>query len=69
MANSQHFETGNAKNNPKRFANLDAHDLYDLLEAAHSKRTKYNTNFAVTVYMQRLVHLNFKFKLTPLVVY
>ena len=50
MANFQHFHAGNAENNTKRFANLDAHDLDDLLNAAHSKRTKYNTNFDVTVY-------------------
>ena len=40
MANFQHFD----------IASLEASDLDELLEAAHSKRTKYSTNFAVSVY-------------------
>ena len=47
MAN---FDIGDGEDNPKRFASLEASDLDELLEAAHSKRTKYSTNFAVSVY-------------------
>ena len=50
MANFQHFDIGDGEGNPKRFASLEASDLDELLEAAHSKRTKYSTNFAVSVY-------------------
>ena len=50
MANFQHFDIGDSEDNPKRFASLEASDLDELLEAAHSKRTKYSTNFAVSVY-------------------
>ena len=59
MAN---FDIGDGEDNPKRFASLEASDLDKLLEAAHSKRTKYSTNFALC--LQRLVHLNFNFKFT-----
>jgi hypothetical protein len=50
MANFQPFGTGGDAENPRRFANLEASDLDELLEAAHSKRTKYSTAFAVSVY-------------------
>ena len=44
MANAEGGE------NSGRFASLEETDLDDLLEAAHSKRTKYSTAFAVSVY-------------------
>jgi hypothetical protein len=50
MANFQPFGTGGDAENPRRFANLEESDLDELLEAAHSKRTKYSTAFAVSVY-------------------
>ena len=40
MANFQHFDIRDGEDNPKRFASLEASDLDELLEAAHSKRTK-----------------------------
>ena len=46
MANFQPFGTGGDAENPRWFANLEASDLDELLEAAHSKRTKYSTAFA-----------------------
>ncbi|CAB4021570.1 Hypothetical predicted protein [Paramuricea clavata] len=49
MANFQPFGTGGDAENPRRFANLEASDLDELLEAAHSKRTKYSNAFAVSV--------------------
>ena len=59
MANFQHFDIGDGEDNPKslRFASVDASDLNELLEAAHFKRTKYSTNFAVSVYKISLLEL------------
>jgi hypothetical protein len=48
MANFQPFGTGGDGETPRRFAYLEASDLDELLEAAHSKRTKYST--ALTKY-------------------